>query len=114
MTVGAVAFDKIKQAGYNAITLCVLLHLIETARTGGYITQTQAEIAEELGTTRESVSRAITRLRKDGHIYREGPVNVLSPLTACTGSGKEHQDAFSRMPEKLRPTAEVRHLQPVS
>ncbi len=110
MTVGAVAFTLIKKAGYNASTLCVLLHLIETAGPGGVVVQTQQEIADVLETTRESVCRAMSRLLKDGHLYRDGKVVVLNPNTAFTGSGAEHRRAVRRMESRITPRRHLRRV----
>ena len=80
-----------------AATLLEVAATVGCARDGGELVlrSTQEEMAAELGTTRESVSRALSTLRSEGVIRRTGPkVRILdfealretagTPLTAVT------------------------------
>ena len=114
MTLGAVAAREALAGAYSAATLRVLLYVVYTCDTSAVVHQTQEQIAEGTHLTQSAVSKALRRLIADELLYRIGKSILLSPGTAYTGSGAEHQKAIARMPEHLRDGATVRHLHPVS
>lgn len=74
--------DKLSLQDVPARVATALLEQATAAgemRTGGsfVLTETQEELAEELGTTRESVSRALSSLRKKGIVSQDGQVVTL-------------------------------------
>lgn len=114
MVVGDSTLRLLTGSGYTAGAYRVLMHiLLETDETC-VIKQTQRELARTLGMGEATVYRAVSSLMDEGHLYRQGEILYLNPLVAFRGTGAEHQRAIARMPEHLRPGAEVRHLQPVS
>lgn len=76
--------EKISLKDVPARVAVALLEYAEAAgalRDGGEfdLPRTQEELAAELATTRESVARALARLRRDGIIWQEGAhVRILS------------------------------------
>lgn len=62
-----------------------------TFRVGGSVDmgRTQAAMADELGTTREGVARALGRLVKAGAIQRRGPhIQILDPESLQRAGGR--------------------------
>src|SRR5690606_12081295 len=56
------------------------------------LTRTQEELAAELGTSREGVSRALRRLRKAGVIAQRGPqIQILDPASLERLAGRDGQ-----------------------
>lgn len=113
MVIGAVAARELVRTDYPVTVFRVLLYIMQITDETCVIKPTQQQIADEVGISRVAVARAVSRLIKDGHLYRDGSVLHLNPLTAFTGTGAEHQKAIARLPVDMQPSAPVRHLKPV-
>lgn len=91
--------DKLVDVTLHDVPTRVARYLLQEARKAGAVRPggtyslpvSQAELAEELGTTREGVSRALAGLRRDRAIYNDGAeITVLDPasLEAAARGGR--------------------------
>jgi CRP-like cAMP-binding protein len=71
--------ERMTQHSARERVAAVLLDLVEGAdpSAAGAITLNQVQIAKLAGLTRESVARALSSLRDDGIVSRQGPIRVL-------------------------------------
>lgn len=109
---GALAAEKLVDAGYDGVTLRLLLHLARTVDSTGLIASTQKELAVEVKTSQASISRSMKKLLLDGHLYKRGRSWFLNPETAFHGRSEQHHEAVARVPAEQRLLAVVKDLHP--
>lgn len=112
MMLGALAAENLEQSGYDGVTLRLLIRLARTTDSSGLITMTQKELALKLGTTQSTISRALKKLLKDGHVYKRGRSYFLNPETSFHGRSDQHHEAVARVPDQARLLAVVKPLRP--
>ena len=71
--------ERMTQHSGRERVAAVLVDLVDgaDAESAGAITLNQVQIAKLAGLTRESVARAISTLRDDGIVSRQGPITIL-------------------------------------
>lgn len=81
---------------HPAVTYPVF-HYLMGIQEKGMINKTQAMLAEEMGLSAPSVSRALKELMSRGVVYRDGRVFRLNPSMLFNGNGDEQAAEIDRM-----------------